>query len=90
MTGIEQGMLIGGLMILLLMLRMHIAMAMLLAGSIGYVWVAGSAPLLNYMKTAAFARYSIYDLSVVPLFLLMGQFATHGGLSRALFRAATR
>jgi C4-dicarboxylate transporter DctM subunit len=87
MTGIEQGMLIGGLMILLLMLRMHIAMAMLLAGSIGYVWVAGSAPLLNYMKTAAFARYSIYDLSVVPLFLLMGQFATHGGLSRALFRA---
>ena len=87
MTGIEQGMLIGGLMLLLLMLRMHIAMAMLVAGSIGYVWVAGSAPLLNYMKTAAFARYSIYDLSVVPLFLLMGQFATHGGLSRALFRA---
>jgi C4-dicarboxylate transporter DctM subunit len=87
MTGIEQGMLMGGLMILLLMLRMHIAMAMLVAGSIGYVWVAGSAPLLNYMKTAAFARYSIYDLSVVPLFLLMGQFATHGGLSRALFRA---
>jgi tripartite ATP-independent transporter DctM subunit len=39
------------------------------------------------MKTSAYARYSIYDLSVVPLFLLMGQFATHGGLSRALFRA---
>jgi len=87
MSGIEQGMLMGGVMILLLVLRMHIAMAMLVAGSIGYIWVAGSAPLLNYMKTAAFARYSIYDLSVVPLFLLMGQFATHGGLSRALFRA---
>ncbi|WP_366558806.1 TRAP transporter large permease subunit [Polaromonas sp.] len=39
------------------------------------------------MKNAALARYSVYDLSVVPLFLLMGQFATHGGLSKALFRA---
>ena len=87
MTGIEQGMAIGALMLLLMALRMHIAMAMLVAGSIGYIWIAGSATLLNYMKTAAWARYSIYDLSVVPLFLLMGQFATHGGLSKALFRA---
>jgi len=86
MTGIEQGMAIGGLMLLLMALRVHIAMAMLVAGSIGYIWIAGSATLLNYMKTAAWARYSIYDLSVVPLFLLMGQFATHGGLSKALFR----
>jgi C4-dicarboxylate transporter DctM subunit len=87
MTGIEHGMVIGALMLLLMALRVHIAMAMLLAGSIGYIWMTGSAPLLNYMKTAAWARYSIYDLSVVPLFLLMGQFATHGGLSKALFRA---
>ena len=87
MTGIEQGAVIGGLMLLLMALRVHIAMAMLLAGSVGYMWIAGPATLLNYMKTAAWARYSIYDLSVVPLFLLMGQFATHGGLSKALFRA---
>ena len=87
MTGIEQGLLMGGVMILLLVLRVHIGMAMLLAGCIGYVWIAGPSPLLSYMKTSAYARYSIYDLSVVPLFLLMGQFATHGGLSKALFRA---
>jgi len=87
MSGIEQGALIGSLMLLLLALRVHIAMAMLLAGSIGYVWLSGSATLLNYFKHAAYARYSVYDLSVVPLFLLMGQFATHGGLSRSLFRA---
>ena len=87
MTGIEQGMVIGGLMLLLMALRVHIAMAMMIAGSIGYIWIAGPAPLLSYLKTAAWARYSVYDLSVVPLFLLMGQFATHGGLSKALFRA---
>ncbi len=87
MTGIEQGLLIGALMLVLLALRVHIGIAMLAAGAIGYTWVAGFEPLLNYFKAAPYARYSTYDLSVVPLFLLMGQFATHGGLSRSLFRA---
>lgn len=87
MTGIEQGALIGGLMLVLLALRVHIGVAMLVAGSIGYIWLVDLNTLLNYYKTVAYARYSVYDLSVVPLFLLMGQFATHGGLSRALFKA---
>lgn len=87
MSGIGYGVTIGLLMIGLLALRIHIGSAMLIAGSIGYFWIAGSDPLLNYFKSAAYARYSVYDLSVVPLFLLMGQFATHGGLSKALFRA---
>jgi len=87
MTGIEWGVLVFVLLLALLALRVHIGIAMLLAGSIGYTAVAGLAPMLNYFKTAAYARYSVYDLSVVPLFLLMGQFATHGGLSRALFKA---
>ena len=87
MTGIEYGLIIGALMLALLAFRVHIGGAMLIAGSIGYFWMAGADPLLNYFKSAAYARYSVYDLSVVPLFLLMGQFATHGGLSKALFRA---
>jgi tripartite ATP-independent transporter DctM subunit len=49
--------------------------------------MSGWDPLMNYYKNVAFARYSTYDLSVVPLFLLMGQFATNGGLSKALFKA---
>jgi len=87
MTGIEWGALMFGFMLLLLALRVHIGIAMLFAGSLGYVLVAGVDPLLNYFKTAAYSRFSVYDLSVVPLFLLMGQFATHGGLSKALFQA---
>lgn len=87
MTGIEWGSLMFVVMLALLALRVHIGVAMLLAGSIGYAIVAGVDPLLNYFKTAAYTRFSVYDLSVVPLFLLMGQFATHGGLSRALFQA---
>jgi tripartite ATP-independent transporter DctM subunit len=87
MTGIEWGALMFGVMLLLLAVRVHIGIAMLLTGSVGYMFVAGVDPLMSYFKTAAYARFSVYDLSVVPLFLLMGQFATHGGLSKALFQA---
>ncbi len=87
MTGIDWGALMFVFLLVLLALRVHIGMAMMLAGSLGYGIVGGWEPLLNYFKSGAYARFSNYDLSVVPLFLLMGQFATHGGLSRALFKA---
>jgi len=75
-------------MIALMALRVPIAITMLIPGAIGYAVLASPAALLNHLKGAAYARLSIYDLSVIPLFLLMGQFATHGGLSRALFGLA--
>jgi len=77
-----------GIMLGLLALRVPIGIAMLATGVAGYVTIAGWDPLLSYLKTAAFGRYSVYDLSVVPLFLLMGNFASRGGISRALFAAA--
>ncbi|HPU50722.1 MAG TPA: TRAP transporter large permease subunit, partial [Burkholderiaceae bacterium] len=76
------------LMLALMALRVPIAVAMFIAGALGYLWMAGPSPLLNHLKTYAYARFSSYDLSVIPLFLLMGQFATQGGLSRALFKFA--
>ena len=87
MSGIEWGGLMLAVLLGLLALRVHIGVAMLLAGTVGYTFVAGWDPLMSFFKNAAFARYSSYDLSVVPLFLLMGQFATNGGLSKALFKA---
>jgi TRAP-type mannitol/chloroaromatic compound transport system permease large subunit len=87
MTPIQWGTLMFGVLLLLLAVRVHIGIAMLMTGSIGYVFVAGFDPLMSYFKSVAYARFSVYDLSVVPLFLLMGQFATHGGLSKALFQA---
>ena len=69
-------------------LRIPIAVAMLVAGMGGYVAIAGVVPLLAYLKTGPFAVISNYSLSVVPLFLLMGNLATRSGLSRALFAAA--
>ena len=75
-------------MLLLMAVRVPIAAAMFIPGALGY-WAMTSEPaLLNQLKGSAVARLTVYDLSVIPLFLLMGQFATQGGLSRALFRAA--
>ena len=88
MTGIGAGMVLFGLLMVLLVLRVPIGIAMFTVGAGGYVWLTGGAwtPLLNSLKNLAYARLSNYDLIVIPLFLLMGQFATHGGLSRSLFR----
>ena len=88
MTGISAGLVLFGLLMVLLVLRVPIGIAMFSVGAGGYVWLTGGqwAPLLNSLKNLAYARLSNYDLIVIPLFLLMGQFATHGGLSRALFR----
>jgi C4-dicarboxylate transporter, DctM subunit len=55
------------------------------AGVVGYVLQAGWLPLSNFLNTQAFARFASYDLSVIPLFILMGNFATQGGISKALF-----
>jgi len=75
-------------MLALMALRMPIAAAMFIPGAIGYLVISDGASLLNLLKGSAVARLTVYELSVIPLFLLMGQFATQGGLSRRLFRAA--
>jgi C4-dicarboxylate transporter DctM subunit len=87
-TPIALSLLIFGAMLALMALRTPIAIAMFVAGSLGYVLQAGWLPLANFLNTQAFARFSSYDLSVIPLFILMGNFATQGGISRALFEFA--
>jgi len=65
--------------------RTPIAIAMFAAGVVGYVMQSGWLPLASFLNTQAYARFASYDLSVIPLFILMGNFATQGGISRALF-----
>ncbi len=77
-----------GVLLGLLALRIPVGVAMLLVGMGGYISISGWTPLINYAKTAPYWRFSTYDLSVVPMFLLMSQFATKAGLSTALFRSA--
>jgi tripartite ATP-independent transporter DctM subunit len=70
-------------------LRVPIAVSMFAAGVFGYLYQVGLSPFLNNLNGLAYARFASYDLSVIPLFILMGNFATQGGLSKALFQFAS-
>ena len=89
MSGMTIGLIMFAALLVLLALRVHIGVAMFIIGGAGFLvmndfnWL----PLLSSLKNIAYARFSNYDLAVIPLFMLMGQFATHGGLSRALFNS---
>lgn len=88
MTPLTLTLLIFAVMLVLMAIRTPIAIAMFVAGVVGYVLQSGWLPLANFLNTQAFARFASYDLSVIPLFILMGNFATQGGISRALFQFA--
>ena len=88
MSGTSVGLWMFGAMLALMALRVPIAAAMFIPGAAGYWVMTNDQALLNLLKGSAVARLTVYDLSVIPLFLLMGQFATQGGLSRALFKSA--
>jgi tripartite ATP-independent transporter DctM subunit len=91
MSGIQVGFMMFGIMLAMMVIRIPIGIAMFSVGAGGYVYLTGGEiqPLLATLKNLAYARLSNYDLVVIPLFLLMGQFATHGGLSKALFNCVS-
>ena len=70
----------------LLAFRIPIGLSMLLVGCSGTIIIAGWLPILSQVKTSAWHLFSNYSLSVIPLFLLMGNFAGKAGMSEALFK----
>ena len=73
----------------LIFLRVPIGISMFCAG-FGGLWLMMGNPnlALAKLKTETFTTFSDYSMSIVPMFLLMGHFASIGGMSRALFKAA--
>lgn len=88
----EQSLFLGlvglGALVLLIGFRVPIAYAMILVGVVGTVALNGPFVTLNQLKTLGFSQFSKYDMSVIPMFVLMGYLATRAGLSQDLFRAA--
>lgn len=78
-----------GVLVFLIAIRMPIAYSMILVGGVGVTILNGPAIFFSQLKTLAYGQFSIYDLSVVPMFILMGNISTKAGLSRALFKAAS-
>ncbi|MAN78186.1 MAG: C4-dicarboxylate ABC transporter permease [Rhizobiales bacterium] len=89
MSNIVIGLLSFPVILLLIFLRVPIGLAMLGVGIFGSWIITGTFnPALAQFKSLTYSTFASYSLSVVPLFILMGQFATLSGLSAALFNAA--
>jgi len=72
----------------LIFLRVPVGIAMLGVGCVGTAILNSPAAALNTMTGQAFSISTLYSLSVLPLFILMGNIASQAGLSRDLYDAA--
>ncbi len=76
-------------LMVLIFLRVPIGLAMFVVGLVGLIIVTdGTTVAFARLKNETYTTFSSYSLSIVPMFLLMGHFATLGGMSSALFKAA--
>ena len=75
-------------MLILAFARVPLAIAMGLVGFAGLWWMRGLNPALASVTSTVYEAGFEYTLSVVPLFILMGNFVTRAGMSRELYRAA--
>lgn len=89
MTPVELALWSFPVLLALIFLRAPIALAMIAVG-VGGTYVVIGTPMmtLNQLKTLTYGTFSNYSFSIIPLFLLMGQFATISGMSTKLFKAA--
>ena len=89
MSNLEIGITSFPVLLGLIFLRVPIGLSMFLVGLGGlYVISGGSNVPLSMLKSEPYSNFSSYSLSIIPMFLLMGHFATLGGMSTALFKAA--
>ncbi len=75
-------------MLLFMLLGMPIAFAMLLAGVLGSAYLLSVPAATHLLATNVWEQFSSYGLSVIPLFVLMGQFAYRAGITERLYHAA--
>ncbi|TMV06958.1 TRAP transporter large permease [Ruegeria sediminis] len=89
MSALEIGIASFPALMVLIFLRVPIGLAMFLVGLVGLVLVTdGTQVAFARLKNETYTTFSSYSLTIVPMFLLMGHFATLGGMSNALFKAA--
>ena len=79
-----------GIIILIVFLfsNMPVGFVMGLVGLGGFIYVKGLGPGFNLLAGDVFEIFSSYGLTVIPLFILMGQLSFQSGISRRLFEAA--
>ena len=77
-----------GVLLIVLFSRIPIGPGMALVGFAGFAYISGIGPALGLLRQVPFEFFSEYNLTVIPLFILMGAFALTAGLSEDLYRVA--
>jgi len=77
-----------GVLLLLMALRMPIGIAMLLVGIVGFAILNGVPAALAALGSFPYQYAAVYDFSVIPLFVLMGNLGAVSGMARELYAAA--
>ncbi len=70
--------------------RMPVGFVMALVGLVGFGNLVSFGAAVNMMAKDLFDVFGSYNLTVMPLFILMGQIAFHAGISTRLFNVAYR
>jgi tripartite ATP-independent transporter DctM subunit len=84
---------IGGIVLLLVILfflGMPVGFAMALVGFLGFCHVVSFKAGLNMVSSVVWSTFSKYGLTVIPLFIFMGQVAFYSGVNEKLYKAAYR
>lgn len=76
------------ILFVLMVIRVPVGIAMGVSGLIGFGLIKGLDPALNLLSISPIRTVSDHGLALIPMFILMGNLATHSGMSRELFNAA--
>ena len=75
-------------LIVLMFLRIPVGFVMAIVGFLGFGYLVSWPASLNLLARDFFSVFSSYNLTVIPLFIFMGQLAHYSGISGRLFNAA--
>ena len=70
----------------MIVLGVPIAFAMGVAGVAGWFMIGGIVPAMGLASLVPFARLTIFEYTVIPLFIVMGNFVYYAGFGADLYR----
>ncbi|MBE9542127.1 MAG: TRAP transporter large permease subunit, partial [Proteobacteria bacterium] len=73
------------ILVILLFSKMPVGFVMAFLGFLGFSYVVNLTAGLSLLAKDVFETFSSYSLTVIPLFVFMGQIAFHSGISRRLY-----
>ena len=88
MTPLHIGIMGCVILFVLLAASMPVAFTMAIVGFVGFAVIVSPHAAASIITLDLYETFSSYSLTVIPLFVFMGQIAFHAGISRRLFDTA--